>query len=66
VTWNPGRSEFEARYGQKRATAKDMNLVAEGLRDKLKKKKAIKALVTVRHEGGDYYTILSVGNRQNT
>ena len=66
VTWNPGRSEFEARYGQKKAAAKDMNLVAEGLRDKLKKKKAIKALVTVRHEAGDLYTLLSVGNRQDT
>ena len=66
VTWNPGRSEFEARYGQKKAAAKDMNLVAEGLRDKLKKKKFIQALVTVRHEGGDLYTLLSVGNRQNT
>jgi len=60
VTWNPGNGEIKASHGQKNAVAKDINLVAEGLRDKLKKKKTMKALVKVSHEAGTFYRILSV------
>lgn len=60
VTWNPGKSELTASHGQKKAVTKDMNLVHENLREKLKKKKNIKASVKVSHEGGTYYKILSV------
>ncbi len=60
IEWNPGRKEITARYGQKKASTNDLDLVTEGLRDRLKKKKALKALVKVTHEAGDYYKILSV------
>ncbi len=60
VVWNPGKGEITVRHGANTAVARDINLVDERLRDRLKKKKRLTALVRVSHEGGTYYRILSV------
>lgn len=60
VHWDQGKKEISAVYGDKKTVPRPASILPDELRKKLKKKKRLRANVTVLVKGDQYFEIIAV------